>query len=396
MTERLYDQDPYLKRFDAVVTACWKDGEGYRVYVDRTAFFPEGGGQSGDRGVLTLPGKAVIRVLDTQEDGDEVYLLTNRPLQVGDRVCGEIDWRFRFDRMQNHTGEHIVSGLVHKHFGYENVGFHMREGSMTIDLSGPMEEEDLREIERKANEVVWADLPVLTAVYTEEEARGVQYRSKKDLHGVIRVVTIPGADACACCGTHVKTTGQIGPVLLISHERFRGGTRIEMTCGRWAYDYQARILDQNRQVSSLVSARPLETAAGVGNLLESTNSLKAACLKLQYGRMDQIALEMTGQGDLLLFADFSDFALVEKLAAKVLETCGGKVFVLAGTDREGYRYACGQKEGNLIDLVKDLNQTLNGRGGGRPYFQQGALQASRDQIEGFLREKMPNLSVKDL
>ena len=525
MTRRLYYQDVYRKEFDAVVTAVEAVKEGFKVFLDRSAFFPEGGGQSGDRGYLKVcgaesdgcqvpnqaasircqvpnqaaesdgcqvpdqaaesdgcqvpdeaasircqvpdqaaesdgcqvPGEvasircqvpnqaaesdgcqvpnqaaesdgcqvpdeaasarcqvpdeaasarcqvpgteasaARVRVLDTQEEGEDVYVLCDRALPVGARVHGVLDWEFRFDRMQNHSGEHIVSGIIHRRFGYNNVGFHMSADRMTIDLSGEIPEEALSEIEAEANRIVWRNEPVITDVYTEEEAEHVEFRSKKDLHGAIRVVTIPGADVCACCGTHVTRTGEIGPIRLISHERFRGGTRIEMMCGRWAYEYMSGIFEQNHKVSTLVSAKPLETAKAVEKVLADANGMRSRLIQAAYERLDKTAEALSGAGDVLVFAEGFDSVMVQKLAARVMETCGGLCIAMSGDDRDGYRYVAGEKDGNLKDLIKAMNQELDGRGGGRPYFQQGSLKADRIRVEAFLKGRYENLLIKDL
>lgn len=400
MTKQLYYEDAYLKEFDARVIAC-RDGEnGIHLYLDKSAFFPEGGGQDGDRGYLLsdmFPGGKVA-VTDTQSDGDDIYVVCDRKAKIpaGTRVHGVLDWKFRFDRMQNHSGEHIVSGLIHNRFGYENVGFHMSDDRMTIDLSGEIREEELQEIEQRANEIVWNNEPLHTDVYTEEEAENVQFRSKKELHGMIRVVTIPGADVCACCGTHVRYTGEIGPIRLIAHERFRGGIRIEMMCGRWAYNYMSGILRQNREVSALTSSKPLETAAGVGKLLESEKALKGQLLELRYGEMDRMAQALAGKGAVLIFAHDYDSVMVQKLTSKVMEKNGGTACVFSGSDEAGYFYTIGQKDGDLRALVREMNQALDGKGGGRPYFLQGSVKADKEQVETFLKENISGLLVQQI
>lgn len=406
MTEKLYYRDVYQKEFDASVTKSAQGRDGWHIYVDRSAFFPEGGGQSGDRGWLTNAGRAGtadagredsrIEVLDTQEDGDDIYLVCGEEIPAGTSVHGILDWQFRFDRMQNHSGEHIVSGIIHRRYGYQNVGFHMSADRMTIDLSGEIDDQALAGIEREANGIVWKNVPVHTDVYTEEEAESVEFRSKKELHGIIRVVTIPGADVCACCGTHVTRTGEIGPIRLISHERIRGGIRIEMMCGRWAYEYMSAVFAQNHLVSGLVSAKPLETAAGVQKVLDSQNSLKAELLKKRYDEIGQTALRLKGKGPVLIFAKDYDPVLVQKLAAKVMETCGGLAAVMSGDEENGYHYAIGETGGDLKELVKDMNKALSGRGGGRPYFQQGSLKGRRSQIKEYLKGRVDGILVEDV
>lgn len=401
MTRKLYYEDVYMKAFDARVTECRKEKKGFAVFLDQSAFFPEGGGQSGDRGYLAAQkspdsDRMITRVLDTQEEGDRIYVLCDQEVEEGSRVHGVLDWQFRFDRMQNHSGEHIVSGIIHSRYGYQNVGFHMSPDRMTIDLSGEIPDQDLAEIERAANQVVWRNEEIRTDVYTEEEAEKVEFRSKKELHGQIRVVTIPGADVCACCGTHVHRTGEIGPIRIISHERFKGGIRMELMCGRWAYEYMSSVFAQNHQVSALVSARPLETAKAVQKVLDDLADMKYQALQRRYAEIDRAAEKLAGKGPVLIFAEGYSPELVQKTTARVMETCGGVCLTLSGTDEGGYFFTIGQKDGDLRSFVKDMNAKLNGKGGGRPYFQQGSLKAKRAEIVDFLTQREKTLTVADV
>ena len=393
MTQKLYYEDVYLKEFDAVVTGCEEKNGRFFAVLNRSAFYPEGGGQSGDRGILVRQDQIRVEVLDTHEKGEEIVLTCSGPVSAGEKVHGILDWEFRFDRMQNHSGEHIVSGLIHERYGCNNVGFHMSLDRMTIDLDGEIPEEGLREIERRANEIVWANVPIRTDTYTQEEAAKIAYRSKKDLEGSIRVVSIPGADVCACCGTHVAQTGEIGLIKLLSHERFKGGVRMEMMCGRWAYQYIDRICRQNHEVSVHLSSPMEETGGAAKRLVEENRQLKGRLIEQLYQRIDQKAEELAGAGDILLFVPGGDFVAAQKLTAKVMETCGGAVFSFAGSDQDGYKYAAGLLNGDLKALIREMNAALNGRGGGKPFFQQGSVTASGEQIEAFLRERYPFLKA---
>lgn len=393
MTQKLYYEDVYLKEFDAVVTGCEEKNGRFFAVLNRSAFYPEGGGQSGDRGILVRQDQSRVEVLDTHEKGEEIVLTCSGPVSAGEKVHGILDWEFRFDRMQNHSGEHIVSGLIHERYGCNNVGFHMSLDRMTIDLDGEIPEEGLREIERRANEIVWANVPIRTDTYTQEEAAQIAYRSKKDLEGSIRVVSIPGADVCACCGTHVAQTGEIGLIKLLSHERFKGGVRMEMMCGRWAYQYIDRICRQNHEVSVHLSSPMEETGGAAKRLVEENRQLKGRLIEQLYQRIDQKAEELAGAGDILLFVPGGDSVAAQKLTAKVMETCGGAVFSFAGSDQDGYKYAAGLLNGDLKALIREMNTALNGRGGGKPFFQQGSVTASGEQIEAFLRERYPFLKA---
>lgn len=393
MTQKLYYEDVYLKEFDAVVTGCEEKNGRFFAVLNRSAFYPEGGGQSGDRGILVRQDQSRVEVLDTHEKGEEIVLTCSGPVSAGEKVHGILDWEFRFDRMQNHSGEHIVSGLIHERYGCNNVGFHMSLDRMTIDLDGEIPEEGLREIERRANEIVWENVPIRTDTYTQEEAAKIAYRSKKDLEGSIRVVSIPGADVCACCGTHVAQTGEIGLIKLLSHERFKGGVRMEMMCGRWAYQYIDRICRQNHEVSVHLSSPMEETGGAAKRLVEENRQLKGRLIEQLYQRIDQKAEELAGAGDILLFVPGGDSVAAQKLTAKVMETCGGAVFSFAGSDQDGYKYAAGLLNGDLKALIREMNAALNGRGGGKPFFQQGSVTASGEQIEAFLRERYPFLKA---
>ena len=252
-TRRLYYEDAYIRRFEATVVSCEPKGKRFEVVLDQTAFFPEGGGQAPDLGVI-----GGAKVLDVQERFDEVVHTCASPLSLGETITGEIDWDRRFALMQQHSGEHLVSGIVHARYGWNNVGFHMGADCMTIDFSGPIPPEDIPEIEHAANEAVWADLPSEILLPTAEELAGLHYRSKKALTGQVRLVRFPGADLCACCGTHVRRTGEIGLIKILRCVKFREGVRIEMMCGSQALAYLTAVHAQNHEISTLLSAKPLK------------------------------------------------------------------------------------------------------------------------------------------
>ena len=397
MTQRLYYDDVYMKEFDAKVLRCEASGSNWKIVLDRCAFYPEGGGQSGDRGILADPASdRMIQVADTQEEGEDIVLVCDAPVPEGSSVRGTLDWEYRFDRMQNHSGEHIISGLIHTRLGYNNVGFHMSADRMTIDLDGEISEDILQEIEQKANEIVWANVPVRIDTYTEEEAEEIEFRSKRELHGQIRVVSIPGADVCACCGTHVAFTGEIGPIRIVSHVRFKGGIRMELMCGRWAYLYMTEVFRQNHQVSVLMSSKMLETAGAVTKLLDDQAQLKGRMIGLFYEQIERKADELAGTGDVLIFAQNYTPVLVQKLTARVMEKTDAAVFSFAGNDEEGYKYAVGQTGGDLKAFVKDMNEKLSGRGGGKPFFLQGSVSSDLESIVKFFSERIQGIIIEKM
>lgn len=381
MTERIYDNDAYCREFTAEVTGCQPGKKGtYQVTLNRTAFYPEGGGQPGDHG--TLGG---ISVTDTREKGSEVIHITDGPLTVGEAVTGVLDWQRRFDMMQNHSGEHIVSGVIHRKYGCNNVGFHMGSETITVDLDVEFPPEELAQFELEANQVVWANVVTDITVYGHEAAKAVEYRSKKELPGDVRVVTFPGADACACCGTHVARSGEIGLIKLLSMQKFRGGVRIEMLCGRRALEYINKVGEQNHQISVALSAKPLKTAASVLRLKSENEQNAYRLVGLENESFARRAAELAGKGDVVLFEPPMGPDSVRKLAVAVMEQCGGRCAVFAGDEEQGYKYAIGEQGGDLRTFVKELNRALNGRGGGKPGFVQGSVQAKKGEIQAFLK-----------
>ena len=384
MTEKLFYEDVYQKTFEATVTECREGKNGYEIILDRTAFYPEGGGQPGDTGYLQI-GDQKVEITDTHEKDGEILHFCGQPLEVGSKVTGTIDWNRRFGLMQNHSGEHIVSGLVHSKFGYDNVGFHMGKDTVTIDFNGEFTVEDMWEFEKAANERVWANEKVDITSYTEEEAKSVEYRSKKELHGMVRVVTFPNADVCACCGTHVSYTGEIGLIKLISLQKFKGGMRMEMLSGRKAMEYVEEICRQNQQISVALSAKPLETAQAVEHLKKTQMDQQFHMGALEQKLFQNMAKQYEGSGSVLIFEEGLAADSVRKLVAEIMETCEGRCVVCSGDDESGYKYAMGEKDGDLRALVKEFNSTLNGRGGGKPFFAQGSVNATRKEIEEFLK-----------
>lgn len=381
MTEKLYYQDPFLKEFTAVVVSCEVEKEHYAVILDRTAFYPEGGGQSADHGTL---GDA--HVLDTRDRGGEVVHICDKPLTVGESVRGAIDFERRFDLMQQHSGEHIVSGMICGRFHCDNVGFHVGKDTVTIDFNADITAEELREIERLANRYIQEDHPISITYPSPEELAALPYRSKKELTGEVRIVAFPGADCCACCGTHVKTSGQVGLVKLLSIVKFREGVRIEMLAGNRAINHYTTVLEQNTRISQTLSAKPHETAAAVERLQAQIYALQGRVAALESADHARKAAEYAGKGNVLLIEDDMSPDSVRKLADAVLEQCGGRCAVFAGADGN-YKYAIGEKDGDLRALVKELNAALSGRGGGKPNFAQGSAACTETQIRAFFLDK---------
>jgi len=376
-TEKLYYADSFCTDFTATVLSCQEGKGGWLVTLDRTAFYPEGGGQPADHGLL-----GGVNVVDVHEKGGVVFHTCDAPLTVGECVEGEVDWSRRFDHMQGHSGEHIVSGLICSVLGYDNVGFHMGADCITIDFNGPVTPEQLAEVERRANERIWADEPVEIFYPDGEKLAALDYRSKKELSGQVRIVRFPGADTCACCGTHVKRSGQVGLVKLLSCQSFRSGVRIEMLCGRRALEYLSAMAAQNRQVAQSLSAKPEASYAAVSRLKQELEGTKLRLAALEQADFARQAEEYRGKGDVLLFREGLNADGVRRLTIALAETCGGRAAVFGGKEGD-YKYAVVQPGGDLRAFTKQMNAALHGRGGGKPEFVQGGVSAGQKEIEAF-------------
>ena len=390
MTEKLYEQDAFLIKFEARVLSCEKGKKGFDIVLDRTAFYPEGGGQPYDTGRLEPAGtRERIRVLEVHSRDGQVVHTCSHPLEPETAVAGTVDWDRRFDLMQQHSGEHIVSGLAHALWGCENVGFHLGAEVVTIDLSLPLTQEQCVRLEEAANQYIYLDAPVKITCPSPQELEHIQYRSKKELSGQVRIVSFPGADCCACCGTHVRSAGQVGLIKLLSMQKFREGVRIELVCGARALGYLSRALEQNARVSHLLSAKLFETGAAARRLLEENAALKSRLMSLEDGRFSALARQYAGAGDVVLFEEGLSPDGLRRLCSAVLHTCAGRCACFSGDNASGYKYAVGQLGGDLRELVKELNRALNGRGGGKPDFAQGSVQAPRAAIEAFFASRLP-------
>ena len=381
-TEKLYERDAYLRRFSATVLDCAPARGGFAVVLDRTAFYPEGGGQPGDRG--TLGGVAVT---DTRITDEVVTHLCAGPLEVGSSVAGEIDWARRFDHMQQHSGEHIVSGLICAAKGCNNVGFHLGAESVIIDFDAPLTPAELAEIEAEANAVIWENRPFLVTYPDPEALAALEYRSKKELHGRVRIVECPGADRCACCGTHVRAAGELGLVRLTGMKPFRAGVRIELLAGRRAYEWTVAMTEQNSRVSALLSAKPAETAAAVERMQRELGDTQYRLVGLENRLFAAKAAQWAGQGDALLFEEAMQPDALRRLCEAVGTAAGGRCAVFAGDDGGGWKYAVRLPDaGELKAFVGAMNAALSGRGGGRDGMAQGSVAAKRREIEAYFKE----------
>lgn len=385
MTEKLYYTDSHIHEFSARVLSCEKAKKGFAVVLDKTAFFPEGGGQPADTGLI---GPAAVR--DVQEQNGEILHYTDQALTLGQEYACALDWETRLCRMQNHSGEHIVSGITHKLYGFDNVGFHMGAECMTIDFSGELSWEQLTEIETLANQAVRDDLPVRATFPAPEALSSLEYRSKLELTHDVRIVEIPGVDRCACCAPHVKRTGEIGLIKLLSAERHRGGVRIELVCGMDALR-ECRLMQENvTAISGLLSARRAKSAAAVERVLAEQARLKerVAELSMALAQLKAESFSYT-EGNICVFDKVLDEVALRELVNLLVEKCGGMAGAFSGSDETGYLYIIGSKNINLRERSREINAAINGKGGGTPEMIRGRAATTAEKIQKMM--KNPNV-----
>ena len=388
-TQKYYEADAYRREADAVVLAAEPDGRGGgKLALDGTVFYPEGGGQPADHGTLTLPDGARLTVTDVHEQGGVIWHRVDAlpdTAAPGTAVTGRIDWAWRFDKMQQHTGEHILSGILHQMFGAENVGFHIGSDAVRMDTSVPISAEGLQEAELAANRIVWQNVPVLITYPTREELARMTYRSKKEIEGQVRIVTIPGADVCACCGTHTAATGAVGQIKILAAENYKGGVRLSIVCGERALLAAQAMRQRQADIGALLSAKPSETAHAVHRVYDEYTALKFAHFGLCSELFDALAAQVAPGADAIRIVPGLDPDGLHRLAARLSEATTGLCAALTANEK-GTGYCLAQAGGDVRALTKALNTALNGRGGGKPGICKGSCAAAPEQVEKFLKE----------
>lgn len=382
-TYRLFDDDSYIREFDAVVLECTFDGEKYSAVLDRTAFFPEGGGQSADTGTL---GEAAV--FDVQEKDGIIYHYLKEHVETGE-IHGTIDFEERYRKMQNHTGEHILSGIVNKLYGYENVGFHLSEEYVRVDFSGVLEKEDIRKIELLSNKAI-AENRKVKAYYPDPETLDkLEYRSKIDICGNVRIAEIEGVDVCACCAPHVKTTAEVGVLKVTDFIKYKGGTRLQMVCGSDAVNLFLREHDILGEIAVASSVKREEVGTVFARLNSDILSLKRELSSVNRAYAEKVLSEIKyTSGNLCYFfgAGF-DVGAMRDFVNGGKEKCKGVFAAFAGDDKNGYRYIAASNNLNMREIAPRINFAIEGKGGGSPEMIQGTANAEKDVIIDFF-EKM--------
>ena len=389
--KKLYYENVHMTEFEATVTECIYDEKKkvYKIVLDQTAFFPEEGGQVADKGTLTFVEQTGVEpvslpLLDAHIKQDIIYHYVEKEIPVGTVVKGNVDWEQRFDFMQQHSGEHIISGLVNKQYGFDNVGFHLGLQEVTLDFNGVLTLDELREIEMKANEAIWKNLPINIAFPSSEELSALEYRSKLDLTENVRIVTIPGYDTCACCAPHVDTTGQIGMIKITNVQSHRGGIRVNILCGNRALkDYTVK---QNNAatISAALSVKQDLIADGVERLKEENFKQKEVMNRLQATILKNMADNLPTPDEsnhAILFVEPMDDIAIRNLINDLVPKYSGYVGVFWGNDTDGYRYIVGSSTLDCRELATALRENFGAKGGGKAPMIQGNVMATKEQIK---------------
>lgn len=383
MTEKLYEKDSHLSHHTATVLSCERDGDAWRLVLDRSAFFPEGGGQASDTG--TVGGATVSRAVTV--NGDTVHTV-DRELPVGAVVECAVDMSVRFPRMQCHSGEHIVSGLIHTLYGFNNVGFHMGSKDITLDIDGELSEADIERVELLANKAVAENVPVRAYYPTPEEAARLDYRSKLDIGEGLRLVEIGGYDLCACCAPHVERTGEIGMIKLLEHIRYKGGMRLHMLCGFAALEDYRRSFAELSAISELLSAKKDGCAAAVehlqGQLADAEYREKRVIRAAVLADAEKVTAT---DGDLVFIEPAELRDGLRELVSAALPKCGGICAAFAGDDAGGYSFVMGSAETDLREVAAEVRSELCAKCGGTADMIQGSARASAEEIREYFRRR---------
>jgi len=394
-TKKLYYKDTHQIEFSATVLSCEASEDGGKLYVilDQTAFFPEEGGQKPDAGLIED-----FPVLDVQIDKEEVIIHTlsteaRDKVQPGSTVVGLVDWNQRFDFMQQHTGEHIISGLIHSYYGFDNVGFHLGYDEVTMDFNGILTLEQLRDIEKMANQAIYQNLPVIASFPNKQDLEEMTYRSKLDLTDGVRIVRIPGIDACACCAPHVDSTGQIGIIKIIDVQSHRGGIRLNILCGKRAVEDFNKRIDCVSDVSSLLSAKPFEIGDATRRLLNEAkekqdriNALQATLLSQKIDFLEEKYATADRPKDLFLFESELDPKAVRDAINKLMTLYEGYCAIFVGTDESGYTFVVGSRSRDCIAFADALKDKWGAKGGGATRMVQGNVVATKQDILSYLEQ----------
>jgi len=375
-TRLLYYEDSKIFDFEAVVLDCSETKDGFSVVLDKTAFFPEAGGQYGDEGFL-----GDVEVYDTQITEKGIEHFTRAPLTVGEKVRGRVNSELRLKRMRDHTGEHILSSVVHRKFGYDNVGFHMSAHSMDVDFNGDFTKEELKQVEAEANEIIRKNVKVKCYYPSAEELATMEYRSKLELESP-RIVEIEGYDLCACCAPHAYSTGEVGYLIITESKKNRSNTRLTLMCGADAVEYAKDLYLSAYKAGVILSAKPTGVGDAVEKLAATNEELRKELQSLKR-ELTAMQLDSLKETDGYLVA-FTDPSSQKDLLNKGLTLSKSGACVFAGANGS-YSYMIASETQDVRGLAQALNKAFDGKGGGRPNACQGRVNGKEEEIKAFIK-----------
>jgi alanyl-tRNA synthetase len=382
MTEKLYYKNAYETKFKGLVCSCEKGKEGYHIILDQTLFYPEGGGQPVDKG--TLGG---VSVFDVHEKNGEIIHYAHEPLEVGLEVWGEINWEHRFDLMQNHSGEHILSGIICEKYGCDNVGFHMGRVQITIDFNTQIPMEDLPWLEEQGNRAIWENTPISIFYPNKEELEALEYRSKIELTGEVRIVRAGEYDCCACCGTHVRHAGEIGIIKIVGAQNYKGGTRLELLCGKRALDYYRKIHQAANEVGRALSVQEEKIGSAVQKLLKEKDGYIQELKKWKWEAfLSRIQRLPEDTKNVLIMEDGLGGKDLTALADLAAEKTGGRAMVLTPAET-GFAFVLVSRKKDAREIVEELKRSFDCKGGGKEESVQGKLIGDKAEIIEFFKGK---------
>ena len=398
-TKELYYESAYIKKFEAKVVGCecetTKDGKQiYEIILDQTAFFPEQGGQSSDVGVIAVNESdkdcgnvATINHVSIDKEG-VIRHVADKELPVGAKVHGEIDWHHRFSNMQQHTGEHIFSGIVHSKYGFENVGFHLSDSEVTMDYNGVLSADDIRDIEFLVNKAIWENVAIRCEFPTADELKEIDYRSKKELTGDVRIVTVEGYDVCACCAPHVEKTGEIGFLKVVGLQNYKGGVRVNILCGERALSYIQSEHEIVGELSGMLTTSADKIIPSVKKLSEENIALKAelTAVKEKLIDIELSEIDKSLKNVFLLKEAGLDGNVMRKTVNALVAEHSGLCGVFSGDAANGYKFIIGSgaDKRDCREAMEVLKTECNAKGGGSPQMVQGSLVT--DNIDDILNE----------
>lgn len=385
--KKLYENHSYQRECETTVVSCVRENDKIIITLAEGIFFPEEGGQYADTGDLSWDGRTV-RLRNGKMKKGEVYYEVESEIPAGTRVSCQLDWEQRYTRMQQHTGEHILTGLIHNRYGYTNVGFHLSDDApVTLDVSGPLTMEQAMEMETLANEVIYQNVPVTASYPTKEELASIEYRSKIEIEGQVRLITVEGVDVCACCAPHVARTGEVGLIKIVSLQNYKGGVRLGILCGKRALLHYREQLNLMNRLANSLSTRPEQVYAIVTGQKEELTMLRSQLSQMKEQILLRQAEELLDANGVCLFADADTSAVVLKNIYNTMTArFSGYVGVFAGDEEKGYRYNAGSGSLDSRELSAKMRESLGAKGGGSREMIQGKVNASREQIEAFFRQ----------